>query len=37
MAANAMVSGWLRSKIKLSQAFMHVFVTYKNEEDQNKK
>ena len=37
MAANSIVSGRLRSKFKLIQAFMVVFVTCKNDEDPSKK
>ena len=35
-AANSIVSGGIRSKFKLIQAFMHVLVTYKNKKDQIK-
>ena len=35
-AANSIISGGIRSEFKLIQAFMHVLVTYKNEEDQIK-
>ena len=35
-AAYSIVSGWIRSKYKLILAFMHILVTYKNEEDQIK-
>ena len=31
-AANSIVSGGIRSKFKLTQALMHVLVTYKNED-----
>ena len=35
-AGNSIVSGGIRSKFKLIQAFTHVLVTYKNEEVQIK-
>ena len=35
-AAYSLVSVGIRLKFKVMQAFMHVFVTYKNEEDQIK-
>ena len=34
MAANSIVSGRIVSKFKLIQAFVHVLVSYKSEEDQ---